>query len=518
MKKGKPKSGRGKRKSGAVSTLNVLLLVQLILMFILSIGITEIISVRTIQSSDAYMTTIADERSKIITNYVESAENTLADYSHAGEIIRVLENPKDPDALREAQRYTEEFSADVVNLEGIYVSQWNTYVLAHTNAFSVGITTRTGEALRELQDALTSAADKVYDIGIISSPASGRQIVSMYKAVYGSDGTPLGLVGLGVYTDGLADVLDSLSRRDNDNSFYTMLDVSDGRYIFHRDENKVSAEAEIYELTNLCKTLRNTDKDVCGKFSYQLQGVNYVSMYSYIADRDWLFMIDDTEADIYSLTKSMRIYLILFCVFCFILIVLFNVINKKREDTARDLNSAVEKHERTRESLSNAVYNDFLTDIRNRISFSSDFEDGKVELSNDTAYYFALFNIQNFSKVNIVFGEEAGDMILVTTARILNQHFNGARVYRTGSDEFLVAQILQRGGNGYNTFLNSVNSAIDNVSKPFEAGETSISVSFSVIAAYRTKNVNISVLPAMKSLMEADRPESVVIENLDVHA
>lgn len=517
MKKEKHRHKEAVSSQKHVTAINALLLIQLILMLTLSIGITQLISISTSGMSDKYMTTIADERSRIIRNYVESAENILASYSHAGEVRRVLENPSDTEAVAAVQKYTEEFSKDIKNLEGIYVSEWNTHVIAHTDPMTVGITTRTGDSLKALQNALSDAGNEVYDTGIIASPATGRQIVSMYRAVYGQDGNPVGIAGLGIYTDGLVDVLDTLSSHDMGRSFYSMIDIKDRRYIFHPEENRISSEANISPLLALCSSLEGSSEDRCGKFTYKVQNTEYVSMYSYISDMGWLFMIDDTASEVYSLTRNMRGYLVLFCIFCFILIVMFNIINKKRQDTAEHLTTVVEKHERTRESLSNAVYNDFLTDIRNRISFSSDFEEGKITVPEKAAYYFALFNIRNFSKVNILFGEEAGDMILVTSARLLNQNFPGAQVYRTGSDEFVVAQLLPEGKSGYDQFMESINQTMNNFSRPFEAGDDRINVTYSVSAAFKSKDVNISVLPALKNIMNMSVQQGpVIITDLDI--
>ncbi len=501
------------------SALNIMLLVQLILMFSLSIGITQLISMKTTQSSDDYMTTIADERSRIILSYVDEVERTLREYSHSGEIINAVSNPKDNAATEAAQKYTEEFSKEIPNLEGIYVSEWNTHVLAHTQKQTAGLTTRTGKPLKQLQEALISAGDGVYDTGIISSPASGRQIVSMYKAVYNQAGEPAGLVGIGVYTEGLVSVLDSPGRSNMKNSFYTMINTSDRRYIFNRDVNKITAETDVAELRALCDSLRGVTEDRTGKFTYSVEGRNYVSVYSYIAERGWIFMIDDTESEIYNLTRSMKIYLVVFCVFCFILIVLFNVLNKRHEETAADLSDAVEKQVKTKESLANAVYYDFLTDVKNRVSFANDFEDGKITVPQDSAYYFAMFNIRNFSSVNIVYGEEAGDMILVSVAKLLNKHFPEAEVYRTGSDEFVAVQKLPRGAMGYSAFLNSVNRSLAGFAIPFDVGAAKVNISVFAVAACRKSSVNLSVLPALKNIMNMNMqgaPVPVSITDLDI--
>ena len=192
-----------------------ILTVQIVVMGVLVLFIGNAITNNTKQSTTNNMETVVEERSRIIDNYVQEMEQTLTAYSRAGEILDVLKNPTDEAAVAAAQAYTEKFSADVSNLEGLYVSEWNTHVLAHTNAAVVGITTREGDPLKALQDALL-AADGVYNTGIIISPASGQQIVSLYRAVFDESGNPVGLVGGGVFTTGLIQLLDSLTMQGID--------------------------------------------------------------------------------------------------------------------------------------------------------------------------------------------------------------------------------------------------------------------------------------------------------------
>lgn len=516
MKRKKTKTGTSGKSGRAESALNAFLLLQLIFMVILSLGITQLISTSTTKSSDDYMKTIADERSRIITGYVKNAEQILADYSHSGEIKKAVLNPSDKSAAEAAQKYTDEFSADIPNLKGIYLSQWDSGIIVHKDASLAGSPALGSEELKTVQEELKKYGNSVYDAGISASEGTDGQTALMYRAFYGDDGKPAGFAGLEIYTGGLADILSSLNSHDMKNAFYTMVDTSDRKYVFHKDESMVGTEAELPEILNLCEKLPADGRDVTGKFSYSDNGVKYVSVYSYSAETGWIFMIDDAESEVYRLTQSMRGYMILFCIFCFVLIVLFNIINKKRRDATESLDSVVEKHERTRESLENAVYNDFLTDIGNRVSFSSDFEAGKIELPENQAYYFALFNIREFSKVNIVFGEEAGDMILVSSARYLNKHFPDARIYRTGSDEFLVAQVLSKDSAGHSSFMKSISETLRDFSKPFDVTTAKVNVEFSVAVASRSRNVNISVLPALKNMMAINPQGSVSVTDLDL--
>lgn len=125
-------------------------LTELIIFICIFAAVSNTVSESTESSAVDMMKTAAADRTVIIENYISSVENTLTSYSRAGEIRELLENPTSSSAAAAAQKYTEKFSSDIKNLEGIYASEWNTHVLTHTNAGTVGITTR-----REMQ--LTSS-------------------------------------------------------------------------------------------------------------------------------------------------------------------------------------------------------------------------------------------------------------------------------------------------------------------------------------------------------------------------
>lgn len=164
---------RGKLGLGTKITICVLVM-QTVIMGAMVLFVGNSIANNTKKSTTNNMETVVEERSRIIENYIQEMEGILTAYSRAGEIQDILKNPTDAAAQAAAQAYTEKFSADIHNLEGIYVSEWNTHVLAHTNAGVVGITTREGDPLKALQDAML-AADGVYNTGIIiSRPAGSR--------------------------------------------------------------------------------------------------------------------------------------------------------------------------------------------------------------------------------------------------------------------------------------------------------------------------------------------------------
>ncbi len=302
-----------------------MLAMQIVVMTILSVLVTYSITTDTRNSTINSMKTIVEERSQIIKNYVDEAEGTLTAYSRAGEILDIMLHPEDPDIVAAAQAYTEKFSSDVANLEGLYASEWNTHVLAHTNAQVVGITTREGDPLKALQDSML-AANGVYNTGIIISPASGQQIVSMYMAVFDEQGNPAGLVGGGIFSTGLIQILDSLTMDGMENATYCMVNVENGQYIFNEDTEKVATPAEEDYIVKLCEQLKGAAEDTSGYTEYSQNGEKYISTYYYMADHGWLFMLSDGQEEIFASAEQMKMTLIVFCVAAMLILIVISLI------------------------------------------------------------------------------------------------------------------------------------------------------------------------------------------------
>lgn len=302
-----------------------MLVMQFAVMTILSVFVTYFITSDTRNSTINSMRTIVEERSQIIKNYVQEAEGTLTAYSRAGEILDIMQNPQDPEIVAAAQAYTENFSKDVANLEGLYASEWNTHVLAHTNPQVVGIITREGDPLKALQDSLL-AANGVYNTGIIISPASGQQIVSMYMAVYDEQGNPAGLVGGGIFSTGLIQILDNLTMDGMENATYCMVNVENGQYIFHENAEKVATQAEEAHIVKLCEQFKGVKEDGSGYTEYAQNGVEYISSYYYMADHGWLFMVSDDQKEIFASTDKMMFTLIVFCLAALFVLIIISLL------------------------------------------------------------------------------------------------------------------------------------------------------------------------------------------------
>lgn len=527
----KSKSKKKEKKKFKIS-LNLVLIIQLAIMLSVSIFITNTVSSRTRQSSDDHMAMTTEERAQVVMNYVELSERQLSDFSKARQVTDLLnklysqnedltsdvQDMSVEELTKIAQDYTVEFGTGIPSCEGMWIGTWDTHVLTHSHSQdSIGMYTRTdADKLKELQDKLVNAGSNVYNTGIIQSPATGSQIVSMYKAIYNkTTGKPMGIVGMGIQTEGLISTLDKISganKNMNDaknkekygkselkDANYLMLHANSATYLFVPDKDKINSEVEVPELKKICEEHNNSNEDDEGKVEYKVNGTEYVASYVYIPKYKWLFLVSAAQKDVYALSSAMRLFLIIFGYVLLILTIVFFLISKRQEKINQKLISTIAKNSQTRQSLNTAMFKDVLTNANNRVSFSMDMEN--VEVSAQKPCYFMMFNILGFSEINTRFGNDAGDRLLVRTVETLTEVFPGKSVYRTGSDEFVVMIPSEGGQPAPDQVMNDVNTAFRQLMVPEKIeNQGAIYPKYKIAVIRRSGPADTSVVSALKEM------------------
>lgn len=270
------------------------------------------------------MQTTVMREATIVEKYMQEAEAYLLAYSRAGEIINLLKDPTNEEAKKSAQAYTENYSKDRMNLEGIYTSDWGTNILTHTDAGVVGITTRKDEGSRKaLHDELYAKGnDTVYNTGIIDSPATGLQIISMYKGVFDENGQPVGLVGAGIFTNGLKEVLSALPINGMPNAKGYLINANTNEFIFHDVETNIGTQTPYGDL--LTKVVADSDTPI-GFVEVDDRILSYCVM----PTRGWVFVITDTAEEIFAtvnVTKNILKWLTIVVVLL-LMVVTFILVN-----------------------------------------------------------------------------------------------------------------------------------------------------------------------------------------------
>lgn len=299
----------------------LIVVIQFIILVTLFVVITNQVSQSVKENTVSSMQTMVEERSMILENYVHEVENYLIAYSKAGEIREVQLNPTDPVALKNAQQYTEKFSADIENLEGIYASEWSTHILVHTQASVAGITTRPDEEPRkQLHDSML-AADGVFNTGFLISPATGQQIISMYYACLDENGNPIGLVGEGIFTTGLKDILGELPNNDLEQAKYYLINARTGEYIFHPLPEMEGIVAEEEYIKNIIEMSNSQAESITSFLEYSDETGDNIAAYHYIADRGWLFVMTDPTDEIFTSVNRVKQILLVLSVLALVLLV-----------------------------------------------------------------------------------------------------------------------------------------------------------------------------------------------------
>lgn len=274
---------------------------MLLLWYVVSNRVTSMVQNNiTNQMIDA-----VESRASIINDYVASAEEYMKAFALSSEVHDLLSDPHDRDLLSKAQKYTEDFAAVKGIFEGLYIATPQTYVMTHTSHNAIGIITRTGESLKEFQNTIL-AQPELTNLGIMKSPGTGSMILSMYYPLF--DGQEcIGYVGAGVYASRLMDVLLDLNIEGLPHSEYVFLNVETGEYLYHSDEallNTQTTDSGYLEILRRIQTDRSTQ---AGTYSYQDEtGTDQLVVYKYLKDRNWVFMVHDSTAEVYEKVFTVR--------------------------------------------------------------------------------------------------------------------------------------------------------------------------------------------------------------------
>lgn len=298
-----------------------------ILMLYLAAGRSMMVSMR-ITAVDNMQTSL-EARTAIIEEYVDKAEKLLIAYSKAPVVAELLRAPQDIRAVEAAQAYTETFYAGLEGWEGIYIAEWDTHVLTHSNPAVVGITTREGEPLKQLQDAM-AAAGEIYNTGIIISPASGQLALSLYCPVYDTDGkTILGYVGGAQFAGSLKELLDGLSVKGMENARNYMINTATGVHIFDEDEERMALPIEDKMLQTVISAVSGEGSSG-GSLEYTSEeGIESIAVYQAMQERGWAVVLSDSKDEIYREAYASRNILALLCAGAYALIVILAWISVK---------------------------------------------------------------------------------------------------------------------------------------------------------------------------------------------
>lgn len=247
----------------SIITSAITCLGMLLLWFIVSSRVSSMVEDNiTNQMIDA-----VESRASIINDYVASAEEYMTAFALSSEVQDLLADPENPALVQKGQKYTEDFAAVKGIFEGLYIGTPSTYILTHTSQGAIGITTREGDSLKEFQDTIL-AGPELTNLGIMKSPGTGSMIISMYYPLFEGKNC-IGYVGAGVYASRLMDALLNLDIKGLPNTEYVFLNVENGTYLYHENEELLNTETTDIGYQEILKRIRTDGSTEAGTYSYR---------------------------------------------------------------------------------------------------------------------------------------------------------------------------------------------------------------------------------------------------------
>lgn len=269
-----------------ISIITIVILVAglFMLWFSTNTQMTEVMENSIVQQLNNSVQTQA----QVVRNYVDKAESYLIGYAQAPEMASVLKNTGNAAGVATLQEYTDAYAKTGDNLENIYAADWGSTVIASHVQGVIGVTLREGDALAQLQDALSKG---MYNTGIMASKATGMQVISMYYPVKDKSGNAVGYVGAAIYAQGLRDTLNSLSGKE-EGSDYMLLDAAAGTYIFCADDEMIGTPIEDQNVLQMIQLAKGTtESQEAFEFTDAASGRKKIAVMNYMQERDWVFVV-----------------------------------------------------------------------------------------------------------------------------------------------------------------------------------------------------------------------------------
>jgi len=293
-----------KEKSGF--KLNMKMIFMLTIIVTMAVSIVSINSIVVPSSEDAVteevinnLKTAVDGQSLLINEYITSNELIMRQYGASNAVRELLADPDNAEKQKAAQEFTERYFANLSNWEGVYTSNWNTTVLAHSTAAVVGMTTREGDALPPYQATMSESEDGFYDGGVFTSPASGQMILNMRQGIQDKNGNFIGLVGGGPFIKGLQEILDGQKVQGFENAKYTIVDTANSVYVTNSDESLIGQPIDNQIHTDVI------EKVVAGDNENHIEESGEIVVWKAIPEQHIAIIIEDNLSEALAVVNDM---------------------------------------------------------------------------------------------------------------------------------------------------------------------------------------------------------------------
>lgn len=290
-------------------------LVEILAMALLYVAVNESLTkILGIQAIDD-MNIISKDRAHIIETYIENCCNYVDGYSKTPVVREILENKNDQQTIKRLTELTNKYASGHIFIEGLYVAEWDTTVLSHINPSFINKTFRAPASAKALEEKIRGQG-KAFCLGVVTSPVTGKMVIPVFAPVFNEKNEAIGFAGASFHTEVLGEKLNQIT--DNI-SGYSLIDAESMTYIFNANQNLVGKTCENIQILDVILNIRGP-KDAYQTLTYKTND-KFIACY-YIAERDWVFIIEDSNENVFRILNSVKRTLFAACILITIIMVL----------------------------------------------------------------------------------------------------------------------------------------------------------------------------------------------------
>lgn len=154
------------------------------------------------------------------------------------------------------------------------------------------------QLIKSLEDA-----HGLYNAGYITSPSSGRLLLSMYSPVY-NDGKIIGYVGGGPYVEGLKQLMERINNNASGDSDFYIINLKENTFVYNKFSNLFGTtvpEGPLYDAIRYIKSASTSNQ---GDYTFEVYGDKYLLAYTLLPNYNWAIINVYSEKELYSFTNS----------------------------------------------------------------------------------------------------------------------------------------------------------------------------------------------------------------------
>lgn len=298
---------------------------------IINLSLTKVLENKAMSD----MNIIARDRAQIVESYIIGCCDFLTGYSRSPIIREGFTKKNDPIARRKVHDVTMAYASGHSDTEGLYIAEWDTFVLEHTNPKSINITFRDKKNAKILEETIKSKG-KAFCTGIVRAPVSKKMVIPVYAPVFDENRNAIGFAGGAFFTDALEKKLVPFA---NGTIGYSLINANTKEYIFNEDSQLVGQKCTDPYLLDTIQELTSQDKNK--SVSYR-SDESVISCY-YMADKTWVFVAEDSNENVFGIVSSVRAILAAICILITVIMLLFFGFSVERTmRPIRDINKQIE--------------------------------------------------------------------------------------------------------------------------------------------------------------------------------